>query len=549
MKELRVKTGGRRYVNEDFTNLQELALATTQLFAGIRYSFVLSGLNATRDESDEPFSFLPSSEYGQPHTFHFQEGFVYLDGRIRKLEKQSVTGEWKNLHIVPEKQSGPDIIYKDGSTDAQYDNYTAKIVNGEPIDTPYIAMKHWTDNKVEKARFPVFADVLATNSISLSGGATQVSDVYLTLTHGLTISHVDDENGALHFHGKDSEKPSAYVGHKTGDNDSFYIASNGIILEIRNGKITIYSYEQENLTAKQAVNGGNKKEILSFGNASIFNDVTLNNLTASGKSVFNGDVHLNKKVYLSEYSDEYDLAYLIKGLPQLDLLNVPVPVISTITGKEIPTMQCCCDGNHLFVFGTVEGEEAYIDKGKQRQMIGMVGSNVLVWLAKPMFKIPAKIANLALGLMGTSPMAYENITGIDSETNQTRYFSFKSKITQVLATSTASLDNIPGNIGVINIEGSQIIDSKDTLALNGYQLKKQLGGIFVIYPDGSLYMSSLFDTGTTTDGGGIGYFTGDDLASMGSNPVQLSNGENIDNIFENNLSYKLNLIFIKPYKR
>lgn len=547
MKELRVKTGGRRYVNEDFTNLQELALAITQLFAGIGYSFVLSGLNATRDESDEPFSFLPSSEYDQTHTFHFQEGFVYLDGRIRKLEKQSVAGEWKNLHIVPEKLSGPDIIYKDGSTDAQYDDYTAKIVNGEPTDTPYIAMKHWTDNKVEKARFPIFADVLATNSISLSGGATQVSDVYLTLKHGLTISHVDNENGALHFHGKDSEKPSAYVGHKTGSDDSFYIASNGIILEIRNGKITIYSYEQENLTAEQAVNGGNKKEILSFGSASIFNDVTLHNLTASGKSVFNGDVHLNKKVYLTEYSDEYDLTYLIKGLPQLDLLNVPVPVISTITGKEIPSMQCCCDGNHLFVFGTVEGEEAYIDKGKQRQMIGMVGNNVLVWLAKPMFKIPAKIANLALGLMGTSPMAYRDIAPVDSKAGSAGY-GHAVEITQVLATSTASLGDIPGNIGVVNIEGSNIIDSKDTLALNGYQLKKQLAGHFVIYPDGSLYITTLYDTGRTSESDQTGYFTGDDLASMGSNPVQLSNGENIDNIFENNLSYKLNLIFIKPYK-
>ena len=133
MKEYRSKTGGRYIFNEDIENLQELALSVTEMFKGCG-NFILSGCGITVEQDDDEF------------TVSVSEGFAFIDNKIVKVAATSVTvAAINNIVIVGTSDEGPDIMYADSSTDAQYDEYKSEVrininTGGAPV-APSVAAK------------------------------------------------------------------------------------------------------------------------------------------------------------------------------------------------------------------------------------------------------------------------------------------------------------------------------------------------------------------------------------------------------------------------
>lgn len=107
MKEFQSKKGGRKLYNDDFYNLQQLVNSNTSFFSSIGNNFVISGCKIDSNKNIE--------------------GYVFLDDKIRKVEKTSV----KNMlspAIIPDDTVIKD-TYEDGNvSDIIYD-YGCKIVD------------------------------------------------------------------------------------------------------------------------------------------------------------------------------------------------------------------------------------------------------------------------------------------------------------------------------------------------------------------------------------------------------------------------------------
>lgn len=107
MKEFQTKKGGRILYNEDFNNLQEIIESSTALFKSIGINFVISGCQKDSDGN--------------------VEGYVWLDNKIRKVEKTSI----KNMlspAIVSNDTTYTD-TYEDGNQSAIIYDYGCKIID------------------------------------------------------------------------------------------------------------------------------------------------------------------------------------------------------------------------------------------------------------------------------------------------------------------------------------------------------------------------------------------------------------------------------------
>ena len=118
MKEFITKRGGRYLFNEDFDNIQNILEATTLFFKSVDENFVISGC-----ELDGYF---------------INEGYVFIDGKIRKVERTDVSEMELPLLICPydvEYTRG----YKNGENNIVAVDYKAKVVSGaEDPETSYI---------------------------------------------------------------------------------------------------------------------------------------------------------------------------------------------------------------------------------------------------------------------------------------------------------------------------------------------------------------------------------------------------------------------------
>ena len=116
MKEYRSKSGGRYIFNEDIENLQELALSMTSMFKDSGVNFVISGCEITVTEDDGQYTITVGS------------GFAFINDKIVKVEEYTNTVDHiTNLLIMKNLANGPDIMYADGSTDSQYDDYHGDV--------------------------------------------------------------------------------------------------------------------------------------------------------------------------------------------------------------------------------------------------------------------------------------------------------------------------------------------------------------------------------------------------------------------------------------
>lgn len=116
MKEYRSRNSGRYVFNEDMHNLQELALSPVELFSDCGLDFVISGCTITITQNNDLY------------TINVASGFVYLDGKIRKVEAFTGTAASINsIGIYATQPTAPQITYFNGDTDFMYNDYAAEI--------------------------------------------------------------------------------------------------------------------------------------------------------------------------------------------------------------------------------------------------------------------------------------------------------------------------------------------------------------------------------------------------------------------------------------
>lgn len=196
MKEFSSTEGGRHIYNEDFKNLQELALSMTELFKDCGGNFVISGCKTSGDT-----------------TVSVTDGYVYLNGRICKVAAASGLSS-SNLYIVPAQKNGGLIDYADGSTHYQYVEYYAVAQNAASIN-----VEHITYDSVTKA-FPNLATVFFNHYVVTKDAGVQAVDT-LTVNKLLKVVKV----------------LSALEGVQLGDADyGLYREDNGI--RIKYGKMS-----------------------------------------------------------------------------------------------------------------------------------------------------------------------------------------------------------------------------------------------------------------------------------------------------------------------
>ena len=116
MKEYRSRNSGRYVFNEDIHNLQDLALSPVELFKDAGEDFVLSGCAITVTHSNGIYTVSVAS------------GFVYLDGKIRRVAAFSGTTALINtIGIYATQPTAPQITYFNGDTDFQYNDFAAEV--------------------------------------------------------------------------------------------------------------------------------------------------------------------------------------------------------------------------------------------------------------------------------------------------------------------------------------------------------------------------------------------------------------------------------------
>ena len=145
MKEYEFKSGGRYVFNEDFQNLQDLALSVTSLFKDSGLNFVICGCTVSHVGNNAVLS----------------EGYVFLDNKIRKVEQSThswssfVSSSERYVRIYAAETDGPTIYYADGTNKKQYTEYGVVVKWGNTLSgsVAYIE-KTVNDSGVEVSPFP-----------------------------------------------------------------------------------------------------------------------------------------------------------------------------------------------------------------------------------------------------------------------------------------------------------------------------------------------------------------------------------------------------------
>ena len=109
MKEFNAQTGGRYTYVDDIINLQELALAFASLFTDCD-NFIVSGCEVTGST--------------------ISEGFVYLNGKLRKFSGATGIGTWPQY--IYESNKTESVAYASGADKVGRNNYGCTIGSSVP---------------------------------------------------------------------------------------------------------------------------------------------------------------------------------------------------------------------------------------------------------------------------------------------------------------------------------------------------------------------------------------------------------------------------------
>lgn len=124
MKEFIGFEGGRTLFNEDMEALKELALSFSHFFDGAGFNFVISGCDCTLYSKG---------------TLKISEGYVWLDGKIRKFAGASFDYVPSQLYLIPSDTNGQSINYHaKGVSGFLSKNYEVVVSTSIPTSDVYI---------------------------------------------------------------------------------------------------------------------------------------------------------------------------------------------------------------------------------------------------------------------------------------------------------------------------------------------------------------------------------------------------------------------------
>jgi len=150
MREYQFHTGGRHLTNEDIENLQNLALANSEMMNGAGLNFCLSGCTVTETT--------------------VQRGYVFLDKKIRSVNTTDVSKMTFPIFIIPQTENSEIINYLDGSTGLQYIDYTTAIIGSEDEES---LPSQYIKCETPEQGFPGFANFLELFTINKNATAEQ----------------------------------------------------------------------------------------------------------------------------------------------------------------------------------------------------------------------------------------------------------------------------------------------------------------------------------------------------------------------------------------
>ena len=240
MKEYRSRNSGRYVFNEDMHNLQELALSPVELFRDCGLDFVISGCNVSVSVNNDIY------------TIDVTSGYVYLDGKIRKVPAFSgTTANISTIGIYATQPTAPQITYFNGDTDYMYNDYASEVkVNFE--------------NTGEAAC--IMAQLKGADLYAFPNLRTAFFNHYCIMNNG-TIGHVDSLSASV-------INTVALSINDTNINDIFVKKSGGTLNN--NATLTLVK--------------GNNNTVISGESISVDGTISAENISLSGHAIVTGNV-------------------------------------------------------------------------------------------------------------------------------------------------------------------------------------------------------------------------------------------------------------------
>lgn len=148
MRELQFKTGGRRLRIEDLEALQDGIKGASAFLGASGRNYVVTGCEITVNQAvaNQSSSSLPDSgsKIWDSIQLDITSGYVWMDGKLRKVEGKTVTisNINENVYIVTKDTlSGNNIVYFDGTIGQQFEDYGAEIIVTTNVpDSAYLAV-------------------------------------------------------------------------------------------------------------------------------------------------------------------------------------------------------------------------------------------------------------------------------------------------------------------------------------------------------------------------------------------------------------------------
>lgn len=325
MNEFQTKKGGRKLYNEDFYNLQEIVDSNTALFKSIGGNFVISGCQ--QDSNGDI------------------EGFVFLDDKIRKLEKTNISNMITPA-IIPYDTTITD-IYEDENQSPIINNYGCKVIDLSKTSTATSKITCGNDKKfgnIFESFISNFIVLKNSNDIQYVKNEVEFSGI-VELTNVMlkksgiksTISKLDDGSIKISIQNRwiiiTPDGDITFNFKENGDIKTFSLTN-----KENNGKLNMYNASLYNLKAKtikvESINNFNNTDKIEYINNSMlstdwYNIIDKSNgqkLTNMYCCVRNGIVYIQGSIpalfcHKSKLSDYQNLKISDYGLPD----EIPLP--------------------------------------------------------------------------------------------------------------------------------------------------------------------------------------------------------------------------------
>lgn len=295
MKEYLSTTGGRHLYNSDLKNLQELALASFEVFKDCGQNFVVSGCTVSENT--------------------VSEGYAFVGGKMRYVP-QSTIATHENLFIRSRQSDGPTIVYADGNTHAQCVDYAADVVVTNAISGSYIAYDS------ELGRFPNLSDVFFNHYALVKDAVSQSVSAETTFSKTLMA------NGIKNLSADGNKNCLFYI---DADGNSCFMVRFGDVERVTyklNGNGTLQAYTgSELLWQIGGTDGKIKLPSIETNYVDVDQELTAKKVSANTAEI--GSLNVNGPSSMGTLSVSDNITAAKISLSD----NIDTPLVSATTGR------------------------------------------------------------------------------------------------------------------------------------------------------------------------------------------------------------------------